>query len=272
MNLASIANEDRPYVSLYLNALFTLPLSFPDGTRLTHEEAINLLDKETVNYNAEFSAYGELLSVSIKVEVSKSATGISLLRDLIYHSEFAEDRLGVTLAKVQQSLPQYKRDGNGVAGAIMIDLTYSASSTARYSTVTEMMEWVPRIAKELKENPKEVVQKLKKVQAISAFFPPSVPVLSLVLIFGIVTDPSAFRFSVTGNVLDIPKPKAEWEIFKPRSASGSAPVHFNFSLHWRGLMVSQTVELAPIRSAEETLNELGKKPSKRVCQPTWGRM
>lgn len=36
-------------------------------------------------------------------------------------------------------------------------------------------------------------------------------------------------------------------------------------------MVTQTVELAPIRSAEETLNELGKKPSKRVCQPTWGR-
>lgn len=186
MNLASIANEDRPYVILYLNALFTLPLSFPDGTRLTHEEAINLLDKETVSYDVSFGANGsagELLSVSIKVEVSKSATGISLLRDLIYHSEFAEDRLGVTLAKVQQSLPQYKRDGNGVAGAITTDLTYDASCTARYSTVTEMMEWVPRIAKELKENPKEVVQKLKKVQAISAFFPPSVPVLSLVLIF-----------------------------------------------------------------------------------------
>src|SRR5258708_31611284 len=103
MNLASVANEDRPYVILYLNALFTLPLSFPDGTRLTHEEAINLLDKETVNYDVTFgakSSASELLRVSIKVEVSKSATGVSLLRDLIYHSEFAEDRLEVTIAKV----------------------------------------------------------------------------------------------------------------------------------------------------------------------------
>ena len=172
MNLASVANEDRPYIILYLNALFTLPLSFPDGTRLTHEEVIKLLDKETVNYDVFFGANGsagELLSVSVKVEVSKYATGISLLRDLIYHSEFAEDRLEVTIAKLQQSLPQYKRDGNGVAGAVSTDLMYDASCTARYSTVTAMMEWIPRIAKELKENPKDLVQKLKRVQAISTF-------------------------------------------------------------------------------------------------------
>jgi len=175
MNLASVANEDRPYVVLYLNALFTLPFSFPDGTRLTHEEVINLLDKETVSYDAVFGASGsacELVSVSIKVEVSKYATGVSLLRDLIYHSEFAEDRLGVTIAKLQQSLPQYKRDGNGVASAVSIDLTFDASCTVRYSTVTGMMDWVPRVAKELKENPKEVVRKMKKVQAISTFFGP----------------------------------------------------------------------------------------------------
>ena len=173
MNLASIANEDRPYVVLYLSALFTLPLSFPDGTRLTHEEVINLLDKETIGYGAAFGVSGaasELLSVSIKVEVSKYATGISLLRDLIYHSEFAEDRLGVTIAKIQQSLPQYKRDGNGVANAVSTDLTFDASCTTRCSSVTGMMEWVPRISKELKENPKDVVQKMKKVQAISTFY------------------------------------------------------------------------------------------------------
>ena len=233
MNLASIADEDRPYVVLYLSALFTLPLSFPDGTRLTHEEVINLLDKETISYDVNYgvsSVAAELLSVSIKVEVSKYATGISLLRDLIYHSEFAEDRLGVTIAKIQQNLPQYKRDGNGVAGAVSTDLTYDASCTARYSTVTGLMEWVPRISKELKENPKEVVQKIKKVLAISTFLS---SVLSLVLTLVIVTDPSSFRFSVTGNVLDIPKPKADWENFRRRSASGSTPVCHYFSLQWR---------------------------------------
>jgi Zn-dependent M16 (insulinase) family peptidase len=227
MNLASVANEDRPYVVLYLNALFTLPLSFPDGTRLTHEEVINLLDKETVNYDANFGVSGpagELLSVSIKIEVSKYATGISLLRDLIYHSEFAEDRLGVTIAKLQQSLPQYKRDGNGVAGAVSTDLTFDESCTARCATVTGMMEWVPRISKELKESPKEVVRKMKKIQAISTFFLVFLTCLSMVLILVIVTDPSSFRFSVTGNVLDTSKPKADWENFRPRSASGSTPV------------------------------------------------
>ena len=233
MNLASIANEDRPYVVLYLNALFTLPLSFPDGTHLTHEEVISLLDKETVSYDGASGANGsagELLSVFIKVEVSKYAKGVSLLRDLIYHSEFAEDRLKVTIAKLQQSLPQYKRDGSAIVSGVSTDLTFDASCTARYSTVTGMMEWVPRIAKELKENPREVVQKMKKVQAISAFIWIFVPVLSLELIFVIVTDPSSFRFSVTGNVLDISRPKAEWESFKPRDASGGAPVRLHVLL------------------------------------------
>lgn len=83
----------------------------------------------------------------------------------------------------------------------------------------------------------------------------------------IVTDPSSFRFSVTGNVLDIPKPKADWEIFRRRSASGRTPVcpYFLPALAYtKG--PNQPVEPAPIRLAEETLSELGKKPSKKVCQ------
>ena len=91
--------------------------------------------------------------------------------------------------------------------------------------------------------------------------------LSLVLTHVIVTDPSSFRFSVTGNVLDIPKPKAGWEMFRGRSASGSTPVCPDFLLalaYTKG--PNQPVEPAPIRLADETLSELGKKPSKKVCQ------
>lgn len=85
----------------------------------------------------------------------------------------------------------------------------------------------------------------------------------------IVTDPSSFRFSVTGNVLDISKPKADWEIFRRRSASGSARVcpYILLALAYTNGF-TQPVEPAPIRSAEETLSELGKKPSKKVCQTT----
>lgn len=79
----------------------------------------------------------------------------------------------------------------------------------------------------------------------------------------IVTDPSAFRFSVTGNVLDISRPKAEWEIFKPRSASGSAPVRLNFlfALPWINGLTGGGTRSDPVgggdveRIGEEALEE-----------------
>jgi hypothetical protein len=57
---------------------------------------VNLLDDETVSYDAGFGvseAFTENFRVSIKVELSSYEKAISWLRDLVYGSVFDKERL-----------------------------------------------------------------------------------------------------------------------------------------------------------------------------------
>lgn len=82
-------------LSTYLTCFFSLPIVRLSGQRLTHEEVINQLDDETVSYEASLGLAGsftELLRVSIRVESGKYETAISWLRDLVYGSQFDQER------------------------------------------------------------------------------------------------------------------------------------------------------------------------------------
>jgi hypothetical protein len=83
------------YISAYISAFFSLPLTKQSGERLTHEEVINKLDDETVSYGASLGIgdqFCETLRVSFKVETQMYETAIAWLRDLVYGSEFDKER------------------------------------------------------------------------------------------------------------------------------------------------------------------------------------
>jgi hypothetical protein len=65
------------------------------GEELTHEEVINKLDDETVQYDATFgfsSLFPENLRIAIKAEAAFYESTVAWLRDLVYSSKFDEER------------------------------------------------------------------------------------------------------------------------------------------------------------------------------------
>lgn len=157
------------YAILYQLTIYNLPLTKEDGTRLTYEEVLNALDKDTVSYSSGFgidSAFGELLRMSIKVEANKYDIGIAWLRDTLFQSEFTAERLQVTLAKIQQNLPELKRDGNSVSRSVHSDLIFDKSLTALHGEIISMMEWVPKMTAEIQEDPQSVIDKLVEIRKI----------------------------------------------------------------------------------------------------------
>lgn len=227
LSLASLPQELRPYAVLLQMNLFNLPMTRADGTKLSHEDVINALSKDTVAYDAGFgvdSLLSELLRLSIKVETSKFDIAVSWLRDVIFRSEFTKERLEVTLAKVQQSLPELKRSGNGVARAFFSELVYDKSLTLVNGGLPALMEWVPRMLDEVQNDTEAVIQKLEEVRKI-------------------LIQPSSFRFSVTGDVLKIPKPKA------------------SLAANFEALPATRP---QPLRWSNEALTALGKQPQKKA--------
>jgi Zn-dependent M16 (insulinase) family peptidase len=228
----SCVTSDRNfrYISTYLSSFFSLPVRTLSGERLTHEQVVNKLDDETVAYEAELginSAFEEIMRVSIRVEIAQYETALAWLRDLLYGSEFDKERqvsynlksyerrslpstqrLQITLAKTQQSLPELKRDARAVLSSTMSDLLYDETSTPRALGVLSQAEVIPTLLQELQDEPERVVASFEELRKAGRFG--FTRCLYCVLICPIVVQPSGIRFSVTGNVLGIPKPRSAW--------------------------------------------------------------
>jgi hypothetical protein len=72
-----------------------LPVKRQSGEYLTHEQVINKLDNETVSYEVGLGMSGsftELVRISVRVETALYEAAVAWLKDLIYGSEFHQDR------------------------------------------------------------------------------------------------------------------------------------------------------------------------------------
>ncbi|KAG1833897.1 Metalloenzyme, LuxS/M16 peptidase-like protein [Suillus variegatus] len=210
-SLAKLPNRLRPYLSTYLSVFFSLPVQRASGEVLSHEEVVNQLDDGTVSYEA--------------VETSQYESAIAWLRDLVYNSIFDKERLQISAAKLAQSLPELKRDGNNVLSSVWAEMLYDKSSTSLAGAILPQSEFVPKLIQNLQEDPDTVVADFEELRKY-------------------LTDPTGVRISVTGNVLDIPKPRSVW------------------TKHFGDLLPES--KLAPLKLTSQTLSELGKNPATKA--------
>jgi Zn-dependent M16 (insulinase) family peptidase len=158
------------YISTYLTAFFALPVKLSSGKELNHEEVINQLDDQTVSYDVSLGFNGlftELLRVSIKVETSQYGAAVAWLHDLLYGSRFDRERLAVAVAKIQQNLPELKRDGSSVLSAVAAEQLYASNSTSKAGALLDQLEFIPKLSKQLQETPDEVIAKFEEIRKYS---------------------------------------------------------------------------------------------------------
>ncbi|KAG6820112.1 hypothetical protein H0H93_005259 [Arthromyces matolae] len=227
-SLAKLPRRLRPLVSTYLSSFFSLGVKRECGEYLTHEQVVNKLDDETVSYEVGLgmsNAFTDTFRISIKVEVGRYDAAVAWLKDLIYGAEFDKDRLQIVIAKIQQSLPELKRSGDNVLGSLWAELVFNEDSTSRAGSILPQLDFIPKIAKQLQENPAELISDLEEIRTH-------------------LTNPSCVRFSVTGNVLRLQKPRSTWG-------------KYFLKTHPAG-------DLSPVPTTADTLSEVGKNPAKKA--------
>lgn len=232
LSLSKLPSHLRPYIQAYLSSFFSLPVKRQSGERLSHEQVVDQLDDQTVSYDVSLGTSGrftETLRVTLRVEVAKYELAVAWLRDLLYGSEFVKERLQITVAQIQQALPGLKRDGSTVLSAVSAELLYAGNSTTRASGVLIQSDFIPILAEKIQSSPEEVTQLFEDIRKN-------------------ISDPSGIRFSVTGNILSIPKPRSVWN-------------------KYFGAVLPEA-PLLPVPVISDTLSEVGKNPVKQAIVVT----
>lgn len=193
----SVPQALRPFLTLYLSTLFSLPVTRLDGSgeQLNYEAVVKALDEDVLEYDAAIglgSSFSETIAVEFKVEASQYETGIAWLRDLLWGSEFSLERLRIAAAKLAQSLPEQKRDGRAVSWALSRSMLFSeCDSTCLANSILMQARIVPEIVTMLNQSPDRVLEKFEVIRRT-------------------LLHPDALRVSVSGDILSLPAPNRPW--------------------------------------------------------------
>ncbi|CAG8713079.1 25810_t:CDS:10 [Gigaspora margarita] len=224
---ASIPDHLRPYLEIYLESFYSLPLNRPNGEHLTFEQLVNELNKDTVSYEHNWGVRGfeGMICFSIKVEASKYATGIQWLRDLLWNTEFTAERLKICATKLLNDIPQTKRDGYQMAINVLQTIQYDRLRSNKYVLGTLNQEKVlPEAIKLLEKNPNKAIEMFAKLKEI-------------------LISPENLRIHVSGDIMKLPNPKSTWaEYFK---------------------IIPDIKPLSPIPSPQSVLTESGHSPGNK---------
>ncbi|SPO29441.1 related to metalloprotease 1 [Ustilago trichophora] len=191
-----LPKELRAQMQLYLSVLFSLPVVKQDGSQasLTYEEVVKGLDEDTLEYDVSLGSggFGELVCAELKLERANYEKGIAWLRDLFWGSQFAVDRLKVSISKIIQSLPEQKRNGRAIASALSRQLTHDGDkSTNLANSILNLVKTMPELQETLNNDPQKVVADFERIRST-------------------LLRPENLRVSVAGDILALEKPKTSW--------------------------------------------------------------
>lgn len=77
---------------------------------------------------------------------------------------YLSSRIQVAVAKIQQSIPEMKRDGSNVLSSLWATLMHTEKSTSSHAGVLPQSEIIPKLAKALQETPKEVIADFEEIR------------------------------------------------------------------------------------------------------------
>ncbi|GES88292.1 metalloenzyme, LuxS/M16 peptidase-like protein [Rhizophagus clarus] len=222
----NIPFELRPYINIYLGSFYSLPLTLPDGTKLTFEQVVSQLNKDTVKYDYSLGYnenFQQLVVFHIEVEASKYVKAIQWLNHLLWHTEFTAERLKIVASKLLNEIPEAKRDGDDMASTVMQLINFDEKLSNTYLSSTLYQEkFLPNVIKQLNgDKANQVIQRFYQFREL-------------------LTKPENSRIHVSGNILKLANPKNAWaEHFKTIEAPKS---------------------LTPVPLSQQFLTEFGRNP------------
>ncbi|MBW0482004.1 hypothetical protein O181_021719 [Austropuccinia psidii MF-1] len=230
-----LPSELLPLLPIYLNSFFDFPVNKKNGLKLSFEEFTRTLNTQTMEYHIDLGLpISQTIRVHMKVEKSKYAIAVALLRDLLWGSEFDLDRIIFTTRKAMRNIHLYKRNGGEVLKALYENMIYSSnlSPLSSLNPLNQESSLAVMLTR-LKSEPQNVLKQMEQLR------------YHLLKV-------SSMRISVSGDIWDLKNPKSTWnenfETLKPEKLQ--KPLMGNLVLTPEGIKPSGKAILMKMASRE----------------------
>ena len=164
----SVPVEILPLLSIYLESFFGLPIE-RDGQTISFEQVVTELDRDCVGYSVESAGRlgnVENLRIVFQVEVEKYEIAISWIKELMWHSIFAPERIKAVNTRLMADVPDSKRSGDSMLTAVHLMTHLAPESTGRAKCTLVKALYLKRIKILLKNDPDSVVASLEKLRSL----------------------------------------------------------------------------------------------------------
>jgi Zn-dependent M16 (insulinase) family peptidase len=192
---ASIPDDLRPMLSLYITNFFTTPVTI-DGKRIEFEDLVSDLEKLTTSYHMDTSNSGrqQMLGLSLVTEPETYQQAIARIRTVFFDAIHDPVRLHASLTKLLADLPSEKREGSAMSWAVNSMIHSNRSANRRATSALTKTLYLKRLRKLLKTDEKTVIGRLE--QLCSALH-----------------RPENFRIYVAADLTKLKNPVTAWSTF-----------------------------------------------------------
>ncbi len=73
-------------------------------------------------------------------------------------------RLQIEIAKIQQNIPELKRDGSNVLGSLWMSTLFGDNNTSRANSILTQIDFIPTLTRELQEDPDRVIANFEEIR------------------------------------------------------------------------------------------------------------
>lgn len=187
--------ELRPLLSLFIENFFNTPI-MKDGSKVDFQHVVTELEKDTISYSISGGSRigdAEGIAIQFQIEPDKYTKAVQWIRTLMFDSLFDETRLKAALTKMLADIPDAKRSGSSMLGAVDAMIHLSPESVVKARNTLVKAVYLKRLKKLLEKDPKKVLSMLDELRKSLFTF-------------------NNFRVLVIANVEKLPQPVQAWDV------------------------------------------------------------
>lgn len=161
----------RPYLSIYFEAFFNLPLRDPrgatEGETVPWEQVVVALERDTVGYAIDAGhqlGNVEAVRITFQVEIEKYSLAIQYIRKHLFGLIFDIERLENITSRLLADTVDAKRDGSDMLAALHVRTHLAPESITRARSTLTRALFLKRIKRRLKTRPDDVRKDLEAVR------------------------------------------------------------------------------------------------------------